>query len=88
MKSGISSAIFYIYLFSDEVLSINFLSISLRFLCKGTAINTVTITESTSAIGCAYNIPFNPHMRSKINITGMKKFPDDRLRVQSPLRIF
>ena len=31
--------------------------------------------ERTSAIGCAYKIPFNPHINGKIKITGMKQIP-------------
>lgn len=44
-------------------------------LGQGIAINTVISAERTSAIGCAYKIPFNPHINGKIKITGMKQIP-------------
>lgn len=43
-----------------------FCSAIVKLLCKGIAINTVISAERTSAIGCAYKIPFNPHINGKL----------------------
>ena len=59
-----------------------------NFLCKGIAINIVMSAESTSAIGCAYKIPFKPHAIGKIKITGIKQIPWRQAPRMNPLFLY
>lgn len=44
-------------------------------LWRESAINRLMKKERTSAIGCAYKIPFNPHIEGRMRITGIKQIP-------------
>ena len=73
-SAPICLSIYFAYIWLLSV-SFRFLSILFRLLCRGIAINTVMIAESTSAIGCAYKIPFSPHTLGRVRITGIKHIP-------------